>query len=213
MIEILLDKEEQSMATLLYQGHGSFRITTAEGKVIYVDPYVGEGYDLPADLIVMTHQHDDHNQVSLITSRNPGCEIISEKEALKGGKHQTFDLGYVTIEAVEAGNKNHDPKQCVGYIFTLSDGVQLYASGDTSKTKQMETLAKRKLDYTLLCCDGVYNMDVAEASECAALIGARHSIPYHMLPGELFNRERAEQFKAESRLIVAAGEEITLKKE
>jgi len=38
------------MAKLLFQGHGSFRITADDGRVIYVDPYAGEGYDLPADL-------------------------------------------------------------------------------------------------------------------------------------------------------------------
>lgn len=198
------------MAKLLYQGHGSFRITTAEGKVIYIDPYAGAGYGLPADLILVTHQHGDHNQIELIAFRNPGCELISEKEALKDGKHQTFDLGYVTVEAVEARNQNHSPSECVGYILTLSGGLQIYASGDTSKTAQMETLAARKLDYAFLCCDGVYNMDLAEASECAALIGARYTIPCHMAPGELFSRERAEQFEAESRLIVEAGEEIEL---
>ena len=30
---------------LLYQGHGSLRITTVDGKVIYIDPYVGGVYD------------------------------------------------------------------------------------------------------------------------------------------------------------------------
>ena len=30
----------------LYQGHGSLRIVTADEKVIYIDPYAGEGYDL-----------------------------------------------------------------------------------------------------------------------------------------------------------------------
>ena len=30
------------MATLFYQGHGSFRLETAQGKVIYVDPFAGE---------------------------------------------------------------------------------------------------------------------------------------------------------------------------
>ena len=31
---------------VLYQGHGSLRIETAEGKVIYIDPYAGDDYDL-----------------------------------------------------------------------------------------------------------------------------------------------------------------------
>ncbi|MCL2672742.1 MAG: MBL fold metallo-hydrolase, partial [Clostridiales bacterium] len=115
---IIIDKEEKAMATLLYQGHGSLRIITAEGKVIYIDPYAGEGYDLPADLILVTHQHSDHNNLKLIQTRNPDCEVITEKEALQNGEHQGFDLGYVKIEAVEANNKNHSPKSCVGYILT-----------------------------------------------------------------------------------------------
>ncbi|MBR4667318.1 MAG: MBL fold metallo-hydrolase, partial [Butyrivibrio sp.] len=49
-------------AKLLYQGHASVRITTPEGKTIYVDPYAGEGYDVPADLILETHGHFDHTQ-------------------------------------------------------------------------------------------------------------------------------------------------------
>ena len=36
------------MPKLLYQGHGSFRLTGNDGFVIYVDPYAGEGYDIPA---------------------------------------------------------------------------------------------------------------------------------------------------------------------
>lgn len=44
------------MATLLYQGHGSLRLTTDSGKVIYIDPFAGEGYGAPADLILVTHQ-------------------------------------------------------------------------------------------------------------------------------------------------------------
>ncbi|MBP5729041.1 MAG: MBL fold metallo-hydrolase, partial [Clostridia bacterium] len=44
---------------LLFQGHGSLRIVTGEGKVIYIDPYSGQGYDLPADLILVTHGHQD----------------------------------------------------------------------------------------------------------------------------------------------------------
>ncbi len=53
-------------------------------------------------------------------------------------------------------------------------------------------------------------MGLEEASECASLIGAKTSIPYHMKPGALFDREYAERFKAVGRMIVAAGEEIEL---
>ena len=48
------------MAKLYYQGHGSFRLTSQNGTVLYVDPYAGDGYLLPADYILVTHEHGDH---------------------------------------------------------------------------------------------------------------------------------------------------------
>ena len=197
------------MATkLLYQGHSSFRLTAADGRVIFIDPYVGEGYDTPADIVLITHQHEDHNHIELITQK-PGCVVISNVEALEGGKHNSFDIDGVAVEAVEASNVNHDPKECVGYIVTV-DGIKIYFAGDTSKTKDMESFAAKKLDYALLPCDGFYNMGLEEAAECAKLIDAKVSIPIHLKPGELFDEERAEAFDVANRLIVPAGEEITL---
>ena len=209
-------KPAEAKAKLLYMGHASLRITTAEGKVIYIDPFVGEGYEPAADLILVTHAHFDHNALDKIKNRKDDCRTITWKEALADGKHQSFDLGYVKIEAVEAGyNKNHDVKECVGYILTLSDGVTVYVSGDTSKTQQMPALAEKKLDYAFYCCDGVYNMDLPEAAECAKLVGAKHDIPYHVIAakdGKYFDRERAEQFDSPNRLVIGEGEEIELVK-
>lgn len=196
---------------LLYQGHGSLRIVTAENKVIYIDPYAGKGYDLPADLILVSHSHSDHTAVELIKKRAPGCRLITYREALSGGKYGCYDLGFARVEAVQAGNnRNHDIKECVGWLLTLSGGVTVYASCDTSKTAQMAELGRRDIHYAFFCCDGIYNMDLAEASECAALVKARVSVPYHMAPGKLFDRKRAERFSAEGRLIMADGEEIEL---
>ena len=54
-------------------------------------------------------------------------------------------------------------------------------------------------------------MDLEEAASCARLVNAKHSIPYHMAPGKLFDQKRAEQFDVPNRLIIPAGEEIDLK--
>ena len=211
------DAKEEPMepepAILLYQGQASIRIVTDEGKVIYIDPYAGDDYELSADLILVTHPHYDHNMVDKVQNRNPGCEIITQDEAIQNGEHQIFDLGYVTVEAVEAGyNSLHDVSDCVGYILTFSDGKSVYVTGDTSTTEQMPLLAEKNIDYAFFCCDGIYNMGLDEAAECAELVGAKHNIPYHVTAkeGVVFDRELAEQFEAPDRLIVEAGEEIVI---
>ena len=103
---------------LLYQGKASIRITTRDGKVIYIDPFMGEGYDLPADLILVTHEHFDHNNIDLIKSRNEGCRIIRSKDSVIDGVHQIFDLGFAKVEAVEAGyNSFHDVNDCVRLCY------------------------------------------------------------------------------------------------
>jgi len=197
------------MPKLLYQGHGSFRLTSDKGIIIYIDPFAGSGYDLPADVVLITHQHADHNQTGLVTQK-PGCRIISNFEALAGGKHNAFTLCGVKIEAVEAGyNAGHTPQDSVGFVVTV-DGLKLYFCGDTSKTPQMAELAAQKLDYAFLCADGFYNMNLEEAAECAKLIGAKHNVPVHLKPGELFDMEMAMSFNAPNRLIIEAGKEVGL---
>ena len=196
------------MAKLLYQGHGSFRLVTDGGVVVYLDPYAGEGYDIPADIILVTHQHEDHNQIQLITQK-PGCVLITNVEALAGGKRNTFTEKGIQIETMEASNQNHTSDECVGFLLSF-DGLQLYFSGDTSQTAQMSELAARKLDFAFFCGDGFYNMSLEEAAKCAEIVGAKHNVPVHLKPGELFDKTLAEQFKAPNRLILEPGKEIQL---
>jgi L-ascorbate metabolism protein UlaG (beta-lactamase superfamily) len=204
--------EGESMAKLLYQGHASFRIVTEENVVVYVDPYAGKGYDVPADLVLITHEHYDHTEVNLVTQKK-SCRVVREKELLNSGKYKSEVIDGISVEAVPAYNKNHNKAECVGYVITLPDGIVLYAAGDTSYTDYMkESLSKRHIDYALLPCDGVFNMDAQEASRCADIIGAVHSIPIHTKPGALFDEKVAAQFTAKTRLVVKAGEEITLEK-
>jgi len=197
------------MAKLLYQGHGSFRLTSADGVVLYVDPFMGTGYDVPADIILTTHQHDDHTKISLITQK-PDCHVIQSYDALVDGVYKTFSIKGINIEAVEAGyNAGHDVNNCVGYLVVI-DGLTLYFLGDTSTTPHMKTMPERNLDYAFICADGFYNMNLEEAAACAKLMGARHNVPVHLKPGEIFDREMAERFDAPNKLIIEGGSEVEL---
>ena len=196
------------MPRLLYQGHGSYRLAADDGRIMYVDPYAGEGYDAPADLILVTHQHGDHNRIGLC-AKKPSCRIITNAEALKDGKHNRFDVDGIVVEAVEARNLMHNPKRCVGYIITLGK-LKIYAAGDTSRTKQMESFAALNLDYAIFPGDGFFNMGLKEAAECARLIGAKYNMIIHLKPGALYDRKKAEKWDAPNKLVVEPGQEIDL---
>lgn len=196
------------MAELLYQGHGSYRITSAAGTVLFVDPYVGTGYDTPADLVLITHEHDDHNHAELITLKKDG-RIFRARDVLSGGVYKTVTFKDITFQAVPAENRNHPVDSCVGFLVTV-DGKRIYCSGDTSTVPYMKELGKNPPDWALLPTDGVYNMGPEEASACAKTIGAAHTIPIHTKPGKLFDRSVAERFACPGRVIVEPGETIAL---
>jgi len=197
------------MPRLLYQGHASIRIRTDRGAIVYIDPFAGEGYELPADLVIVTHEHHDHNVVSRVHLAEGG-RILRAADLLHDGAYQTFEICRVAIMAVPACNDNHPVTECVGVLLDV-DGVTLYLAGDTSYTDFMgKRLADIDIDYAFLPIDGIYNMGPEEASFCASMIGAHHTVPVHMKPGELFDRAMAEQLECEGRLILEPGDDIPL---
>jgi len=66
---------------LTFIGHASMKIKTEEGAVIYIGPDYKGDYSEEVDLILVTHEHQDHNQVGLCKP-NDGCKIIRAKDAI-----------------------------------------------------------------------------------------------------------------------------------
>ncbi len=198
---------------MTFIGHASLKFVTAAGTVVYIDPAFNGDYSEPADLILITHHHGDHDQVGLVQKKTE-CRIIDVPDVLVGGEYQTIQHMDVTATAVAAYNKNHNKENCVGYVLAF-DGVKIYVPGDTSKTDDMsEKLAAMNLDYALFPIDGIYNMSPAEAAECAAIIGAKVNIPIHndprsMQTGEYYETNLAE-FNSAGKRVVKHGETIEL---
>lgn len=194
------------MAELLYQGHGSYRIVSNEGVVIYVDPYAGEGYEMPADIVIVTHEHSDHNQVDLVTLKDDGV-ILRHGDLFVDDEYPIKKIKKVMIEGTPAENKNHTREECVGFIMTV-DGITLYGAGDTNYYPEMESF--NDLDYALLPVDGIYNMSAQEASRCAHVIDSRYFIPIHTSPTQLYDEDIAKSFKSPHALYIKPGERLKL---
>lgn len=196
------------MAKLFYQGHSSFRITTNEGVVIFIDPFAGVGYQTPADLVLITHEHYDHNDISKITMK-PSTIVIRSRDALQGGVYRPFDEDGVQIQSVPAYNAHHDRRECVGYVLSF-DGLKLYHAGDTDFIPEMKELTALHLDYALLPIDGFYTMTPEAASEAAEVIQPKHMIPIHMKPGMLWDYHQAMKVTAKMAMLMKPNDNIDL---
>lgn len=199
------------MPQLFYQGHASFRITSDEGKNIFIDPYAGEGYKTPADLVLITHEHYDHNAIHLI-ALTPRTIVIRSKDALENGVYHEFDECGVHIKTIPAYNSHHKKEECVGYILTV-DGVKIYHAGDTDFIPEMKDLVNEHIDYALLPIDGFYTMSPLEASNAATAMGVKHMIPMHMHPGMDFDMKQCMKVVAPMAMLVRPNNLIELKHE
>ena len=187
--------------TIRYLAHASFLIKV-DDQNIYIDPstnYTGlKDKDFgPADLILVTHGHQDHFDKKLIKKiRKLGSPIIAPpnlKKELGGGI--VWDLGpgqfmklmtaEITISAVPAYNvkRFHKPGEPfhpkdlgVGYVVKI-DGKKIYHAGDTDVIPEMRELGQ--VDVALLPVGGKFTMDIPEAVEAALTINPKVVIPMH----------------------------------
>ena len=181
---------------LSFYAHASIAIEY-EGRRIYVDPVMGNAeYDkLPkADMILVTHSHYDHFDMSAIEHlQKSDTHILLDKTSAEGfvGDCYTMLPGAVAepftdikVEAVAAYNTSEHqlqfhPKEredC-GYVVTLGGAVRIYASGDTEPTDELR--AVKNVDIAFICCNQPYTMTPEQAAEAVKAIRPAIYYPYH----------------------------------
>lgn len=206
---------DENATRITYVGHATVKIVANDGTVVYVDPAYYQGdYSDEADYILVTHNHEDHKPCNKVKLKEGGT-TITNREALHDGIYESFDFGNIQVEAVPAGNQNHEIEYCVGYIITV-DGISIYHAGDTSTLDTMSELASKQIDYAFYPIDGKFNMDAVEATAVAETVGAKVNIPIH----EFDNHEvdpsverKSDKFTPSGAMVLEYGETINITKQ
>jgi len=198
---------------LTYFGRASVKLA-AGNCVIYIDPYAPGDYTAPADLVLVTHGHDDHNQVGLVTLKPGGlvaapAGAVAAQECRCVREGDAFCAGPAQVRVVPACNANHPRDVSVGYVITV-DGVTVYHAGDTSLIPEMADLAPLGIDYALFPTDGHWNMGGGEARRCADLVRARAALAIHSSPMELYDAGRAALLAGPDVLSLEPGRTLAL---
>jgi len=187
-------------------GHASFRIE-AGNLVFYFDPWQLKPNQPKADVILITHEHDDHcspEDVAKIARADTvvvGTQLALDKLAKEPGHKKVVRPGdevtvkSALIRAVPAYNISKrfhpDPGQNVGYVVTIA-GVSIYFAGDTDLIPEMGEI---EADIVMLPIGGTYTMNVEEAAAAVARIKPRIAVPMHYgrIVGELDDAHRFAQ--------------------
>jgi len=165
-----------------------------------------------ADLILITHEHMDHNnpgdvakimkEGTIIITVARGAEKLSgDVRITKPGEEMT--VRGIHVRAVPAYNTNKfrspgvpfHPRELgyVGYLITVG-GVTIYHAGDSDFIPEMKGI---KPDVALLPVSGTYVMTVAEAVAAAAAISPRVAVPMHV-GGPVGSVSAADDFRVQA---------------
>ncbi|MGD0510374.1 MAG: MBL fold metallo-hydrolase [Candidatus Micrarchaeaceae archaeon] len=185
---------------IFWVNHACFYIK-AKDATIFIDPFrVSDSVREKADLILITHAHQDHNSKPDIEKvSKKGTKFVAPQKCFENNeyRHELSKPGFVTshgnisIKAVHAYNLREDrlkfhPKseEWVGYVIDV-DGTRIYHAGDTDVIPEMNAL--KDIDIALLPMGGTYTMDMNDAIEAAKIINPKIIIPMHykMLLGKL----------------------------
>ena len=188
-------------------GHSAFQITTSEGTVILIDPWITGNPSCPvkreeilkADLILVTHDHFDHlgaDIPALVEATNAICLVQPElcavlQEAGVKSDNIIFGMGmniggYVTVKDIKV-TMTQAIHSCnagtpAGFMICLEDGKTIYHSGDTGIFSGMALLGEiYDIDLALLPIGSVFVMDPVQASYSLNLLKPKKVVPIHYM--------------------------------
>ncbi len=189
---------------ITWLGHATFKITSPNGKVVLIDPWVNnpvcptEQKNInKVDLMLVTHGHFDHvaDAVSIAKATKPQVAAMVELAGWLQSKGVENTIGFnkggtINVDGIkvsmthaihsgstEDGGYGGEP---VGFVVEFENGFKLYHAGDTCAFSDMAIIGELyQPDVALLPIGDFYTMGPREAAIAVRMLGVKHVIPMH----------------------------------
>ena len=193
--------------TLTWLGHAAFRVDTAAGKRIYIDPFLNGNPKCPesertperVDVIAVTHGHGDHVGDTVELAKQHGSTVVAlvelgdwlgkqgvdESKVQAPNKGGTVDVDGVKFTLTNAFHSGAAPDgtyagEPSGIVLETENGTTFYFAGDTCVVGDMQLIGRiYEPDVAILPIGGHYTMGPREAAVAVELIGAKRCVPCH----------------------------------
>jgi len=180
--------------TITFVGHASLMLE-AGNAIIHVDPTMAQAnYALfpKGDLILITHEHDDHlDKTAIELIQKPNAKIVASKSCkdklnqaiiLNNGEEKIIgDFDIKTVPAYNIVNTRngipfHPKGNGNGYVLTYG-GKTIYIAGDTENIPEMADL--KNIDIAFLPMNLPYTMTPQMVADGARSFMPKILYPYH----------------------------------
>ncbi|SDO48987.1 metal-dependent hydrolase [Desulforhopalus singaporensis] len=223
---------------LRYFSHSSFQITTDQGVILLIDPFLDGNPNSPvssdevnADYIILTHGHGDHlgDSFKIAGRTDPLFICVNELAnyvAAKGfrahnmhiGGGYNFDFGRLKFTIAHHGSMTPDNTYAgepAGVVLTCGS-TSIYHTGDTGLFYDMKLIGEMtRIDYMLAPIGDNFTMGIDDAVKAVELVDPRVVIPMHYNTFPVIEadpeefREKVTAIGKKAR-IMSFGEEIEL---
>lgn len=159
---------------IVWLGHSCFRLRGREASIVTDPCPPSTGYSIgkpSADIVTISHQHDDHSYLKAVAGRPVVVEGPGEYEI-----HGAFITGVATYHDRQKGEVHGGN---VAFVLEM-EGTRVCHLGDLGHTPTADQVEEMSgVDILLVPIGGLTTIDGAAAAEVVNLLEPRLVIPMH----------------------------------